>query len=1118
MSGIPVSRSVYPLFLVLCTIVSPRPGNAGDWPYAQYDKGATARSEAQGLISSQPRLLPTQSSILTVDELALGDVILLDIDGDTVSDVITTSQGRITAFRSDGTILWSTPLMRATQLLGIHDLDGDGAEAELVAVAKGLAGGIYVVHPYTGGLLWQHGPLTERSGVQQAEVAIFDIDGDGGEELFFAENSYGNTKYYAADFSNGIIAGEVAQTTLPAPYANYTPSIAGNMLDAGPTIITQQDVDLGVMVACNPGKVGASCSPQDAICLCQVGVFEDVYPGFSYGPTWAADVDDDGLDEMIEIRNSARYGSQIAVLDPNDAIHMGSMNEDDLFLWTYDYGYDDPETTILLPAEELEDLDGDGDLDLLVVFHNNLSLEVDQDGDPANDGINHAGAFVSAVFDAGSGDLVLAMHNTLAWGTGDFDGDGVTEIVTSTTVGWSYLTGIEGLTLDCDPDCSTELAWFDRDHTLIPDLDLLDGASFPELDLGIMDAGGDGDLELLAWDGDALELLRVTGGGVTQVAATLTLGEGEGVRAVDGDGAYALLASETDTRLVDTELWVMATSVVGHGQAVAEVLAVQFDPTDPRAYLVVNGAVYRGDENPETTDDAVLLARPHVLFAEDLTGDGYAELVTWAQPDESEDGHLVVDTYTYDPSGPNREGSPFRLLWSFHGSSETLVAGYRLRNTTGHHARPADLDGDGDPDVVFALFADADHASAVLALDGQNGALLDFYDASFIDADEQFGADIPIWVTDQYGSDGTDVPDGRDDLVFSDGYGLYLVPGGATQPAATYETDRVNWEAAFTDLDGDGGVEAVMLKSTSVAPTVTAATVESCLPGFWGGDAELAGLENSSSESMAVIVKDAGPGMDIAYASASGSVEVREGESGALAAGYPVYLWEGAELAAEDMDSTSLNAAAVFDGDGDGYDELIVGGDDGWVYALNVHEKDGGPSLEWTYYIGIPVHALRVADVDGDTHDEVIVVCQDSRVRILDGLGVSMASAALIDGDPRYATEISILGKSDGVDHVDLYVAGVMVGTEVTQGGDAWDTLHASVPGDGLWEVRVVGADADGEELVYDTIIVNVGGVGAPIPDNGCACSQGASSGARTGWALLMAAVLFLYRRSRRSC
>jgi len=1064
------------MFVTCCALCIPRDSNAGDWPYSQFDMGASARSEAAGIISAQQAQLPTQSSLLTVDELALGDVILLDMDGDTISDVITCNRGRIAAFRSDGTMLWSTPLLQATQLHGIHDLDGDGTMAELVAVAKDLAGGIFVVNAYTGGLLWQYGPLTDRSGVQVAEVAVYDVDDDGAEELFFAENSYGNDGYYAVDFSNGIGAGEVATSILPASYANYTPSVAANFLDAGAAVITQQSVDMGVLLACDPQDVGASCSPTEAICLCDMGVFEDVHQGFSYGPAWAHDLDGDGLDELIQIHDSTQFGAQIAILDINEGLSTGVPNTEDLFVWTYDYGHDDPVTAILLPQETLEDLDGDGDLDLLVVFYNNLSEEVDQDGDPVDDGVHFADAFASAVFDVGSGDLVVAMENTVAWGTGDFDNDGVTEIVTSSTSNWSYLAGIEAYVVECDPTCAAVEVWQDSTHTLLPDIDLMDNVSFPDLELLTMDAGGDGDPELLAWNGDNLELLEIAGGGNVQVSSTIALLDDEVVQAVDEDGSYALLYSQVDTRLLDTELWVMATSVVSYGQAVAEVLAVQFDPADPRAYLVVNGAVYLGLQLPQSTDDASLITQPHVLFAEDLTGDGYPELVSWAQPEESDDGYLVVDTYSFDPADPDGDGTPFGLLWSFRGSTENLLAGYGLRNTAGHQSRPADLDGDGDPDVVFGLFGGAEYSSAVLALDGQSGTLLDFYEVSYLGATRRFCPDIPFMVYDRYGADGTPGADGLDDLTVSDGYGLMTVPGGSTQVASSFETSRVNWEGAYADLDGDGQIEAVLLSGTAVTPTITAVTAIPGFPEFWDGDADLAGLENSSSESVAIIEMDTDSHLDIAYVSGSGSVEIREGETGGLAAGYPIHLRDGEVLEEEDPESTPLNAAATFDSDGDGYEELIIGGDDGWVYALNVHVDDGGPTLEWTYYVGNPIHALRVADVDGDTHDEVLVVGMDSTVRTLDSLGIYLKIEEPGDGDCLHELEFTVSGTADGVHTVDVLVAGVQSVPNVPIDNNTWEADGAVAPGVGIWEVKAIGMDIDGMELAYDSIEVAVDG------------------------------------------
>ncbi len=1052
--------------------------HAGDWPYPQHDPGGTSRSAASGAISSQPNQLPTQSSILTVDEIALGNVILLDVDGDSTSDVIHVTGGRIAAHDGNGGgLLWSTPLLLATNLVGIHDLDGDGIEAELVGVASGLAGGIFVVNPYTGGLLWDYGPLTDHSGVYQPEVIVSDLTGDGAEEIFFAENSYGQDAYYAAEFSAGMNNVDVVQTTLPASYANYNPSIVGSLLGPGvPSVLIQQSGELSVLEVCAANDPAAVCSPAERICLCDRGYFEDVHPGFSYGPAWSDDLDNDGVDEVVEIQSSARYGSQISVFDVEQGMASGIPETADLFLWSYNYGYGDPVTAILVHDQEQEDLDGDGDLDLAVTFYNNIGDEVDAAGLPADDGLYHPDAFAIGVFDATSGDLVASLTDALVWGLADYDDDGVIEIITTETSGWSYLTGITGYALVCSPDCVFDEVWHDSTHTLSPDIDLLDNSDYPSLSLQNLDEGADGVPELLAWDGAGLDLLRISAGGVVQVVATAAMANNEEVYAVDSEGHHALLYSLTDTRLLDTSLSTVATDVVTYGQDVAEILAVQFTPADEQATLVVNGAVYWSNPQPETIADADLIAQPHALLAEDLTGDGFAELVTWAQPAESADGSLIVDTHTYDPTDPDGDGTPFGLLWSFHGVTEPELAGYGLASTTGHVARRSDVDGDGLDDLIFALFSSADFSSGLLALDGLSGAFIHFQPADYVDSARKYIPTVPMGVSDVVGANGGAGADGLDDLVISSGYGLHLLPGGADVPSAEFVTDRYNWEGIIADLDADGITEAVLFKGITTGATATAAQITPTMNDFWGYSADLAGLEGESDQTAALVVKDNQGGFDIVYLGGTGSLEIREGDSGNQAGGYPIYLWQGAQLAAEEPDSTALAAIAVFDSDGDGYDEVICGGDDGYVYGLNVHEDDGGPSLEWTYYIGTPIRSIAAADVDGDTYDEILIGCQDSKVRTLDSLGITLVIEEPEDGICLPTTEFTVSGTATGVHHVDVMIAGVPSVTGVAINANLWDAEGVVAPGTGTWEVVAMGMGIDDQELVYDQILVMVDG------------------------------------------
>jgi hypothetical protein len=71
------------------------------------------------------------------------------------------------------------------------------------------------------------------------------------------------------------------------------------------------------------------------------------------------------------------------------------------------------------------------------------------------------------------------------------------------------------------------------------------------------------------------------------------------------------------------------------------------------------------------------------------------------------------------------------------------------------------------------------------------------------------------------------------------------------------------------------------------------------------------------------------------------------------------------------------------DVDGDGADEVVVGSDDGFLYAL--HASDG--SIAFTLDLGAPVTRLIAADIDRDVAVELVASLADGRLVAIDEPG-----------------------------------------------------------------------------------------------------------------------------------
>jgi len=1040
--------------------------SAGDWPYPKFDQGGTARSDATGAISGVAGELPARTLVVEIDRLDLSGVLLTDVDGDGIDDVLTPLRGRLEAYSgATGAVLWSSLLTRVTHVIGAYDLDGDGGESEIVAIAQGVSGGIYVLDRSTGGLLWSMAPLSDRSGVQREEIAIFDLDGDGADELFFCEWLFGNDPVYMVDFSAGSSLPDVVQSVLPGSYVNNNPVVAGALLGTGMgAMLVRQSEDMALFQRCLSGDAGAVCDGD--LCLCELGLFEDVHPGFSSGPYWTEDINGDGVSEVIDILNNPRYGSEIAVHAPALGMGSGVAVTDDLVVWSRNYGFADPMSNIVVPEGPLHDLDGDGDLDLVVSFYDNTTAETDLYGLPADDGIDHPDGLAIGVFDAASGDLMAQIPDAVAWGVADLDGDGVAEIVATPTVGWTYLEGIVGYTIDCTATCQVEVAWQEWDHTLTANLDALDDADFPDAELVQVDEGNDGSWELLAYDGPHLDLLQIQPDGSVDVLSTILLLDDEEIHAASEDGSHVLLADETGVRLLTSGLVDAAPGLTLQGQAVAEMVAVQFDPTDPRASLVLDGAVFYSEHAPTSLADADALMQPHVAFAEDLTADGYPEVVSWGQLDETDDGSMFVDVWSFDPTDQDGDGHALSRLWSFSAATVSDLLGFEVIGTEGHAVRAADIDGDGVREVVLICIAPATFDVILLALDGLDGAVDALVEVTpFLEA-TNVAREVPMWVDDLDDPLGGGAPDGIDDLLFVDYNALHVLPGGATLPTATVDTGIFNTVGAWGDLAGDGSLQLALLLNASSEPDMVAMDISALPEQLWTPmDAE--GLPAIGGGAFALLDLDDQPGLDLAFASGSGFLEMRSGASGEMIDGYPTYLSLGEILADYTDDSASLASIISFDCDGDGYGEAIVGALDGYLYALDVDPGEvTAPALLWSAYTGVPIHALLAADVDGDGADEIVLAGPDSRVQVFDGIDASITIDQPMEGECIPASTFTVAGTATGVGFVDVRMGGTLLAEGLSLDQGSWEVVDVAPPGLGAWQIEADGRSADGQVIV----------------------------------------------------
>jgi outer membrane protein assembly factor BamB len=98
---------------------------------------------------------------------------------------------------------------------------------------------------------------------------------------------------------------------------------------------------------------------------------------------------------------------------------------------------------------------------------------------------------------------------------------------------------------------------------------------------------------------------------------------------------------------------------------------------------------------------------------------------------------------------------------------------------------------------------------------------------------------------------------------------------------------------------------------------------------------------------------------------------------------WTTYLAQGAATSTPPAQTMALHSPIAMDVDGDGMDELLVGGDDGRLYALR--SADG--SILWSVDLGSPVWRVVGADIDLDPALEILAGLGDGTLVALDATG-----------------------------------------------------------------------------------------------------------------------------------
>ncbi len=631
-----------------------------------------------------------------------------DLDGDGDLDAVTANRGATGAGgddvsvllnNGDGTFAAPTNLTVGTDPMDVvlADLDGDGDLD--IATANFGSGNVSVLLNNGNGTFATAQNYT--AGTNSRALTAADLDGDGDVDLAVANQGNANA---AADVAilmnngNGTFAAPASTGTgTQTPQAITSADLDGD-----------GDIDLAVAKTTGnntQGNLGIMLNNGDGTFAAMV----DVTVGIGPTAVFAGDLDGDGDADLavVNIDDGSANGTGNLTILRND----GSANFTPA---------QTPTVGVFPLSVHGSDLDGDGDLDLLVanqgqtlsgdvaVLMNNgdatfasaryfeggdqpsdaVLADLDGDGDPdmlmSNSGANANS--ISVIVNQGSGRFVAAENFVAVPQAGpsgivvaDFDGDGDGDLAVSNSTG-----GNVAILMNNGP------------AIYAPSVTYSAGGTSPQ-SVAAADLDADGDIDLVTANrgSNNVSILLNNGDGTFGTATTVAAGTNPEyviTSDLDNDGDADLVVANSGSNDVSVLLnngngTFAAAASVAAGTSPVAVTAVDLDGDNDRDLAVANGGtasnisilLNNGNGTFAAPQTIAITGQPQDIRAADLDGDGDADLAAAL-------GNI---------NGSDQVGILLNAGNATFGTPTTIDVG---ENPTA--LATGDLDGDGDIDLA----------------------------------------------------------------------------------------------------------------------------------------------------------------------------------------------------------------------------------------------------------------------------------------------------------------------------------------------------------------------------------------------------------------------------------
>lgn len=996
-------------FLVFLLVLSSALTTYGQWwPELRHDSARTGKSEASGqIIIPETKWKYYLGGSVAPNQIVYGS----SYPGLAANITMHISGGRIFAL-ADGIFLWKSDLLKITKLWGLFDLNGDGT-VELLA---GTTDAILVMDVSNGSIVWASPPAG-------GEIKIVDIDGDPGLELI-VRDPWNVSGLRAYDFSAELYNPDLRWVaTMHVPKNGFE------------IVVGDADSDTATKEIIFDNNLGGSIVVLDAATGVELRYRSSRIhaASTSYGYAGLVNVDDDPNNEFVFTGASASYNDgksiQLTVYEPvTDSIQ-----------WFYEFGQKTTEKELLLRPDGIADVTGDGIPEIIVSVFNNAE-EILLQGKTVlsadRDGVNLPDRWATIIYRGSDGAVVGVLPDTVVEATADLDNDGKADIIVKRTI-----SGIKTI-----PAIGAIEVWsFDESELIflkdvvqnvgtirgLPDYTEHLGAAYMPGALFLTDDGAGNHGFLVTQDtdidGTADEISFLSFVGLNLITTVIDR--------IEPGTNVIFAARENDRFLISDTAGNLSSYVYFNGTFALErvyrsggfagrAIAVKTKPGNSVVTVTSTGKAVVLNSSSGSPLSSPMVRWEHVstntqpLHGVDRNTDDVYDLLF---VDISTSGAGILSLYSGTGS----------LLWS-HPFDESRTIPFSFVN--GYF--------DSDTTVDIAYMINYSLAGPYIeTVSGATGALLNRY--STLNAGTY--QNRTLYVLPDHDGDGVNelyaVHPGKDEIL----------SGRTLTPLTTWKGGQWGLNGVVADLNGDFSMELYAAHYTS--PREIRALDGSLVWSFtFDSDASYA---QYVANAPGLTVTPNG-GFDLAFTGKFGDLSRYAGTDGSLlwkrclSQGFSYEISLSTALKPYACEGLPLSDIASGDIDGDGLDEFLIGGQDGYLYAVN--SEDG--SLAWSYLFDYAVGNPILADVDDDGKIEIVVGVADGYLYAID--------------QKRYTAPIPVREVAVKKDKIDKPNTDIDAQSYAGQIGVAWSPVFKAKG----YDVRIVNSSG---AVITDVVTVTNG-------------------------------------------